>query len=136
MAGFAVFSILGNMAYRQTVLAENDPALRVTICEDQLSSEVLCPTDFTGCDMCESDLWRLGGRCCGAFTTNTVARGGVYLAFAVCSALRPLYVAVHQASALPDRRREMALERTRLCPLQPCHSYACPEGETRAWGKL
>lgn len=87
MAGFAVFSILGNMAWRQTRLAADDPALRMTICANQLEDEVECPAAFTGCDMCQSEeLWQAGGRCCGAFTTNTVAQGGIYLAFAVRSA--------------------------------------------------
>jgi len=85
MAGFAVFSILGNMAHRQTQLSAADPLLRMTICEDKVSADTSeCPLEFTGCDMCErEDTWRAGGQCCGAFTTTSVAQGGIYLAFAV-----------------------------------------------------
>jgi hypothetical protein len=90
LAGFVVFTILGNMAWRQTGLAAANPGLRETICqakmEDWAGGLITCPDLFKGdCSMCLGDAWRTAGACCGAFTTDNVAKAGIYLAFAVCS---------------------------------------------------
>ena len=91
-AGFAVFSILGNMAHRQRTIAGDTPALRVALCEQETMDgtlELVCPTD---CNMCvgEGDAWMSlveGGvdvsACCGNYATGNVAKAGVFLAFSV-----------------------------------------------------
>ena len=85
LAGFAVFSTLGNMAVRQTGIAGHNPALRANIC-DALTAEELattCAEGFTSCAMCSTADWRLGGACCGQFSTSTVAQIGRKLGFTV-----------------------------------------------------
>ena len=80
MAGFAVFSILGNMAQRQTDIAAGNAGLREAICEaDTMGS---CPANFD-CSDCRNDDWMDAGACCGAVQTSNVAEGGIYLAFSV-----------------------------------------------------
>ena len=85
-AGFAVFSILGNMAYRQREIAGDSPALRNALCTEN-AQELSCPTD---CGMCEGDDWmnliESGvdvSACCGNYATDNVAKGGVFLVFSV-----------------------------------------------------
>ena len=84
MAGFAVFSILGNMAYRQTQIASENPELRFNICQGKIdSSDVVCPDVVTDCTFCRGDNWQDGGQCRGLASTDNVAQAGIYLAFSV-----------------------------------------------------
>ena len=87
MAGFAVFSILGNMAHRQRVIAGDNPDLRINICNAYVgdtNSNVICPED---CGICGQADWLSleHTACCGDFQTASVADGGIELAFAVRS---------------------------------------------------
>ena len=90
MAGFAVFSILGNMAFRQREIAGSNPDLRVNLCGTYVSdpdSDVVCPAS---CGLCADPDWASGpyAACCGDFKTDSVAQAGIMLAFAVrCSFL-------------------------------------------------
>ena len=72
LAGFAVFSILGNMAHRQTEAAASNPALRDSICEEAVISESsVCSSDFN-CSACAGPGWKALGACCGALLTSDV----------------------------------------------------------------
>jgi hypothetical protein len=77
LCGFAVFSILGNMAFRQTSIASDSPELRSNICA------VMCLSKEYDCSICATEEWRTGGICCGNVLTNNVAEGGIFLAFSV-----------------------------------------------------
>lgn len=83
LSGFAVFSILGNMASRSTAISAGDPALRVEICK---ADEDNCAA--FDCSTClDEGAWnQIPGAespCCGNFDTDNVATGGVFLVFAV-----------------------------------------------------
>lgn len=97
MAGFAVSSILGNMAWRQREIAGGNADLRVRICDDYTSNpnvDILCPES---CDSCGLPDWRTlaTSACCGDFQIGNVAEGGIMLAFAV------RYSCVQQLVGLP-----------------------------------
>jgi hypothetical protein len=80
-AGFAVFSILGNMAHRQRSIAGESPGLREALCiQNALNLE--CPAD---CVLCKGDNWMMlpQAACCGAFEVRNVAAGSFILAFSV-----------------------------------------------------
>lgn len=72
------------MAYRQTGIAGENPALRMNICKKEIADGTVCPGDMgTDCSLCNTDDWALGGDCCGSVTASSVAQGGIYLAFSV-----------------------------------------------------
>jgi Sodium:neurotransmitter symporter family len=54
-AGFAVFSILGNMAHRQREIASGNPQLRVNICKADDIADVICDFD---CNLCANEGWK------------------------------------------------------------------------------
>ena len=87
VAGFAVFSTLGNMAARQTALAAVNPELRMNICRQAFAdgAEPDCGPQFDSCEVCGTGDWQLGGACCGAFETSNVADIGRKLGFTVRS---------------------------------------------------
>jgi hypothetical protein len=94
VAGFAVFSVLANMAVRQTATASAHPELRQSICEQALD---VCNfmVDLGGCAICRSqDRWSSPevGSCCGNVDTHNVAKGGVSFAFSVrlCQLMREI----------------------------------------------
>ena len=107
-AGFAVFSILGNMAHRQREIAGGSGALRIAMCELEKAEgalELACPID---CNDCEGvgDAWMFlveGGvdvsACCGNYATGNVATAGVFLAFSV----RRPYVELHGTRSFVNR---------------------------------
>ena len=83
-AGFAVFSILGNMAHRQLDIAADSPDLRIALCT-QNSLNLECPAE---CSLCGAEDWlsqvpAVRSACCGNFVTQTVAEGSFILAFSV-----------------------------------------------------
>ena len=85
MAGFAVSSMLGNMAWRQRSIAGGNADLRVNICTSYVggtSQDMMCPES---CDMCGQPDWRdlQYSACCGDYQVDNVAQGGIMLAFAV-----------------------------------------------------
>lgn len=91
-AGFAVFSVLGNMAHQQTVIAGRSADLRVTLCEEN-AFQVQCPDE---CAQCGGDFWMdlEHSVCCGNFNTRNgvevsanVAENSFILAFSVRSLL-------------------------------------------------
>lgn len=80
LAGFAVFSMLGNMAEHQTEVAAGNPALR----------ENICLRDCTAfdCAMCRQEDWlesvpQAMRKCCGLYETANVAAETRTLGFAV-----------------------------------------------------
>ena len=83
MAGFAVFSILGNMAWRQRSIADSSPALRVNLCDANALDLPECMA--VDCSMCSTEDWMniASSVCCGNMEVNSVAKGGVMLAFSV-----------------------------------------------------
>ena len=84
MAGFAVFSILGNMAERETEAAAASPALRISTCERQLKLPEAgrCDIDMD-CNLCQGSNWAEYGACCGSMSVDTVAQTTLELAFSV-----------------------------------------------------
>ena len=80
-AGFAVFSILGNMAHRQREIAGGSGVLRIALCEaNQL--DLNCPAD---CSLCGQEGWMslADSACCGDFSTDNVSTDSFVLAFSV-----------------------------------------------------
>ena len=95
MAGFAIFSILGNMAWRQRGIADGNPQLRVNFCTTNPLDLAECTA--MDCDSCSAEDWMnvATSICCGNFETGSVARAGVMLAFSVrCCSLRACRVRV------------------------------------------
>eukprot|EP00892_Ulva_mutabilis_P009294 jgi/Ulvmu1/6737/UM030_0072.1 len=85
MAGFAVSSLLGNVAWRQREVAGQNADLRVNICAEYIADQdrdILCP-DL--CELCRLPDWRTSehAACCGDYQVANVAEGGIMLAFAV-----------------------------------------------------
>jgi hypothetical protein len=84
-AGFAVFSILGNMAYRQRTLAFENPALRVALCINERNTKELGLTCPSNCDLCGEVDWLdlPEAACCGNVDTGNVSAQTFALAFSV-----------------------------------------------------
>lgn len=80
-AGFAVFSILGSMAHRQSVIAGDSSDLRIALCT-QNSLDLACPAE---CSRCGQDDWMSlpQSSCCGNFQTRNVAEDSFILVFSV-----------------------------------------------------
>jgi Sodium:neurotransmitter symporter family len=80
-AGFAVFSILGNMAHQQRSIAGASPDLRQALCTQNVLN-LQCPAD---CALCGEEDWMSlpQSSCCGKFETRNVAQGSFILAFSV-----------------------------------------------------
>jgi hypothetical protein len=85
-AGFAVFSVLGNMAHRERSIAADSPALRVALCRENVLKglELSCPAR---CEMCEDVSWThlQEAECCGYFQAGSFNTQHFNLAFAVLS---------------------------------------------------
>eukprot|EP00892_Ulva_mutabilis_P009295 jgi/Ulvmu1/6738/UM030_0073.1 len=86
MAGFAIFSILGNMAWRQREIVDGSADLRLNFCNQNVLDLPACRLDNgMDCSTCIVDDWKnvANSICCGNFETGSVAQGGVMLAFSV-----------------------------------------------------
>jgi hypothetical protein len=90
IAGFVVFSVLGNFATEHNKIVAANPNLRVNICLDAISdssanklgggSAAQCPTE---CAMCRGLNWMDYGSCCGSASIADVVQAKVALAFVV-----------------------------------------------------
>jgi hypothetical protein len=90
-AGFAVFSVLGNMAHHERSIAADSAPLRAALCEMNVEKglELSCPAS---CGVCEEDTWMLlqHAECCGNFQVGTADAQRFVLAFSVLSLALPL----------------------------------------------
>ena len=85
-----VFSILGNMAFRQREIANGNADLRIQICRDFVQQQAdspgaHCTADFDCSNVCGGSNWdaSFAHECCGNFDVSSVAQAGIYLAFSV-----------------------------------------------------
>jgi Sodium:neurotransmitter symporter family len=117
-AGFAVFSILGSMASRQSDAAADSVALRTNICERAIAAaNNVCAKGFD-CTMCADATWRQYGACCGQMKTENVAAVSLEMAFAVRTSHHPRQAAYRSdcaASVWPCAAALLPL----ACPKSP-----------------